>query len=557
MSSLNLTGSQFGNFDNGVSLNAMGALQTTARAVLCVLRPYHNQFEDVAIRPMNYRFDDNFLNEVHELTETALRAEMTHGSLIKGLKTKTNFNDYVVPTPQAQMTFKASALSHHHRFILILTDSASDLITPNTNFALSASNKMRRIYTGYFLDEPFSRLNFSSKPALNPNAIMVITHKTVVGMTGSSDQFGYRERMATHSSDDIFQYRASLDLTSVNIGGHESSIHLMTPEHCLSGVDSTAEGDTLILPGIDSDLSRWKANDQATTILNQPDHNVTHLVRNVIKHVDEENNRNIMLGRSTQASFDDRYVNEEIARMQMRSNLAMPRSRLTRNFDLDINDQISPVDIDNMVNGTLEVQDFDVSRPMYYETLDQSHASVLNQYSALIAYVVGPVISGAGLDSMKISYEIANMNGMVQDSWRQNTPMSNYPVSEEQMGKMIWAVKHELENGIFRTIFDAMGAFSVMIDVCVSGMTSVRLSLVDMGIINGVDYVVPTCMGGMVSPLLGDSASLYSNNQAVETLFGIATGSHVSPGNFDSDDIAFGQYANRFMDSRNAIEFDR
>lgn len=546
--SFNLSGSSFGDFNIGHSQqNAVGIMHTDLRAVLFVFRPYQNQFQDVGLRPFGYMFDTNFINDVEEVTATASRTELTSSALLQNMKSKVNFNDYIMPSRDAQLTFKASHLSYNHRFILIMTDDAKGLAMGNTMFSTGGNNKQRRIYTGFFTDEPFTRGMFGGKPVLNPDSTMVITHKTVVGMTATSSQWGYQEKLSTHMSDEIFNPSASLPLTSVNMGGHETEIHLMTPDNCLNTVDATVEGDTVILPGVSSDLNRWKANTQVSSILEQPDHNVTHIVRGMIKHVDEQNNRNIMLGRSTQASFDDRYVHEDLARISMRNNLMMPRANMTTSFDLDINASISPVDIDKIVNGTLEVVDINLERPDYYETMDQMEMSMTNQYSFLISSVVIPIISGAGLDSLQFSFEMANVRGQVLTDFRIGNPMANYPVSDQAMADMIRAVQFELENGIFKTIYDAVGDFGVTVSACVTGMTSVRLNLVGMGMTNPVDFEFPSCMGGLVSPLIGSAAAQSHNSHSVESLFNVAMGKNPNPGYFNDDDKGFMSLANSFQ----------
>jgi hypothetical protein len=546
--SLNLSGSQFGEFQIGhAQQNASGIMNTNLKAVLFVFRPYQGQFEDVSLRPFNYRFDTNFLNDVQKVTDMSTRTELSPTAQLAGMKQHLNFNDYIMPTRVAQMTFKASQLSHNHRFILILTDDATGLVAPNTQFSTGGNNKQRRIYTGYFLDEPYAPGIFGGGNNLNPHATMIITHKTVVGMMGTSDQWGYRERLSTHVSDEIFNPTVTTALTSVNVGGYKNDIHLMTPENCLSGVDMTAEGDTLVMPGVHSEMSKQRANSSVSSILEQPDHNVTHIVRGMIRHVDEQNNKNIMLGRSTAASFDDRYVTDELARASMHNHLMLPRGNLNSRFDLDINSNISPVDIDNLVNQSLEVIPINLDRPSYYDTMDQTEASITNQYSFLISAVVIPILSGAGLDSLQFTYEIAKIRGVVESEFRIANPMANYPVSDVELANIIRAVQYELEQGIFKTIYESVGDFGVTVGACVTGMTSVRLNLVGMGINNPVDFEFPSCMGGLVSPLIGDAASHGNNSENIEGVFNIAMGKNNTPSYFNDDDKNFMSLANSFL----------
>lgn len=555
---LNLTGSQFGESHIGhTQQNAANVTMTDAAAILYVFNPYEGQFQDVGLRPFNYRFDTNFLSDIQEISDNAKRAIGSASALIGGLEAKSNLSDYIVPTPGANLAFRASQLSHHHRFILVLTDTGGGLQMPNTAFS-TGNNKLRRIYSGYFMDEPFGRMGLGGNYNLNPNAVMVITHKTVVGMTTDSSQWGSFSRLTTHSSDEIFNRQATQSLTSVNVGGAGNEVHLMTPDSCLNEIDMTEEGGTIVVPGQNSAVHKWKGSNLVSSILEQPEQNVSHVVKGLIKYQDDQTNRNTMLGRRGMASFDDVYVDEGHHRMMMASHLKLPRSGYNSKFDLDVDSVISPVDIDNMVNHQLQIVPFDLKRPMYYETLDQFEASVLNQYSFLIASVVCPIISSVGLNDLEFVFEVANMNGRIEPNWTIHGATPNYPVGEEELRKMVRSAQVELESGIFRTIFDSKGDFGVAVKANSTGMTVVRLVLAGQGYNNTVDFEFPSCMGGLVSPLLGDAASRMQNSHEIESLFNIAAGK-TAPSYFTEDDHKYADYANSisiYDDADEPVEID-
>lgn len=541
MSSLNLTGMSFGQQQIGHDKqNASNLLLTKSNAILFIFTPFQNQFEDVGLRPYTYRFDDNFLNDFQQVTDLAKNAGINQSSLIDQMNTNLNLNDCIIPDPEAKMMFRASHLSGNYRFVLVLTDNGSGLTMPNTSFG-GGNNQVRRIYTGYFLDEPIGRTTLGGKPTTNPNSVMVITHKTVVGTTFSSSSWGQQSKVVTRSSDEIFNPHASLQLTATTMA--DNRIHLMTPDNCLNSVDMTEEGDTLIMPGVQSDLTRWNASSYVPGVLEQPEFNVSQIVKATIRYQEEMNNRGLMLGRRASASMDDHYVDESMHRMKMVNHLQLPRSSNNTRFDLDVDSHISASSLDDMVDGNLEIIPITLERPMYYETADHAERSLTNQYSFFIATVISPMLSGVGLNDIDFAFDIANIRGTVETSWRIDGAGPHYPVSAEQVNDMVRAVKYELEQGVFKTIFGSVGDFSVYVRANATGMTAVRLSLVGMGYTNPVDFTFPSCMGGLVSPLLGDSVSHQYNSSAVESLFHIATGSDRTPSYFNDEDR---QYLNHY-----------
>jgi hypothetical protein len=224
--------------------------------------------------------------------------------------------------------------------------------------------------------------------------------------------------------------------------------------------------------------------------------------------------------------------------------MSLPRARRNGPLDLDVDSRISPVDLDRMVNGDLDVIDFDNPAPIYYETADQMETSMTNQYSFLIASVISPVMNSAGLNEIQFEYQIARMRGMVQDDFRVYSAAANWPVPQGDLMAMTKAVEVELTNGIFRTIFDSKGDFHVIVSANATGMTTIRLSLVGQGYKNPVDFEFPSCMGGLVTPLLGDASVNTTNSEAVEGLYNVATGTSPVVNHFTHDDNAFMNYAN-------------
>ena len=538
--SLNLTGSYFGNNDFGHSQqNATNIMETGHKAILYVFKPYHNQFGDVGLRPFQYHFDENFVAETQQINDLSKRGTAQASSLISNLRSSTNLNDHMLPSFQSSMMLNSSRLSDRHRFILILTEKANSLISGNTLVSSDSNSQVRRIYTGFFEDEPFNPTTFSNnRQTLNPNSFMVITHKTIVGTSVDHGRLGARTEINTQSSEEIVNSQLLQSLIGRERGVSDG-LFLMTPENCINSIDTNDDGYSIAVPGAHSDISRDQGNNIVADILEQPGHNVAQIVKGMIRFQDDVTHRSRLSTHKVDNYFENDFMDESMSRVKLGRYMSLPRSRKSSIFDLDYDSRISPADIDKMVNGDLQVVPFDLERPIYYETADQMETSVTNQYSFLIASVVVPILNSAGLNAMTFEYQIAQINGQIQEDFRTNGAEPNWPVPQNDLLSMAKAVEVELVSGILSTIFHSKGDFHVVVSANVTGMTIVRLSLVGQGYKNQVDFELPSCMGGLISPLIGDSSSNANNSEAIEVLYNVATGTNNISSNFNDDDRSF------------------
>lgn len=554
--SFNLVGSYFGDGINDGGQSAPDLMNTGKKAVLYVFKPYDNQVGDVAMRPFSYRFDDNFLAAAAEVNDLAARGTTSASSVVDNMMTKMNFSDHIAPAFAPSMVLRGHLLADKWRFILIFTESGSDLRIGNTIGSTNNSNsQMRRIYTGYFEDEPLNYRSFSK--ALNPNSFMVITHKTVLGSSTSHGRLGPETQLNTWASDEIVHPQLSLNLTAgYQTSGGTGGLYLMTPDNCVNSISTDDHGYSISVPGAHSDISRDRGSDYVPDILEQPAWNVAHVVRGLIGYQDEMSTRNRLSTRQSDRMFDDPVLDGGLTRNKFARHLSIPRSKTAGRFDLDVNDRISPVELDRMVEGALDVIDFDLQRPQQYETLDQMSANMTNLYSSLIASMISPLMNSAGLNEMQFEYQIANRRGQVLDDFRLFSAAANWPVPDIDLAAMVRAVQTELKMGVFDTIYRANGAFHVVVSANATGHTSVQLSLVDQGYKCHAPFEIPSFLGGLISPLLGREIDNTSNSEAIETLHNISTGSAAFGRTFNDDDRSFANYVNELDLDDKAFSLD-
>lgn len=549
---LNLLGgsSYFGgnSFDES-GLNKQNLMDTKERAVLYVFTPTRGQFTNVGLRPFQYTFDDNFVAQTEEITDLARRGTATASSVVRDLRQRTNLNDLMTPSLQSNMEFEASKLSDFYRFILVFTESSKSLISANVMAHSLGNGSVRRIYTGFFQEEPFNPSTFSeSKRSLNPNAVLVITHKTVLGMTTEHGRFGAKTRLNTKASEEIIHPVLSQNLITRHDNSRDTALHLMTPENCMNAIESDGYGHSVAIPGLHSKIQPDGNADVLVDLFEQPAHNVGHIVKGMLRFQDNvTQRRNLPMYRNEQM-FDDMFDAEH--RSALAREMGLPRAAMASPFDLDINNRVSVTDIDTMVRGDLDILDFNLQRPMFYDTADQMENSFTNQFSFLIASVIGPILNAAGLNSLQFQYQVANIQGQTDENYEVYGAESSIVMSNQDTIEIVRAVQIELSRGIFDTIFKSMGAFHVYVSAFATGITTVRLSLVDQGYVNKVDFELPSCLGGLVSPLIGDSVVNAANSERIEMLYNVATGTQNTVRMFNDEE-------RRFADDKDKAFADR
>lgn len=522
--SLDLSGGNFGGNSFGFDgQNGSHVMATNNKAVLYIFKPYRGQFNDVSMRPFQYSFDDNFIHDVEERMDLSSKGSARAPQIMKNLMDTTNLNNYMLPSHKPTMTFKGGHLDSFYRFILIFTDKVNGLNIGQTVLSTNSNAMVRRIYTGYFTDEPLNMQSYGSNhKALNENAFLVITHKTIVNHSTEMAAYGSRTRLDTKVSEEIVHGQISMDLMGNN--GKRNDLYLMTPENCFNSIVSDNQGGHIAVPGAYSSINGDKGANVVSDILEMPAHNVAQVVKGMMRYRDEVTTKDRLSIYHQERLFDDDLLDEAANRSKIAGHMALPRSSKMSELDLDLDRQISPESLNKMVGGDLDVIPFDLERPMFYETADQTELSVVNQYSYLIAMVIVPIMNAAGLNTLQFQYEITNRRGEIIDDFIPQGAEPFVTIADSDVMQMVKAVSIELIQGVFDVIFKSKGDFHVLVSANTTGMTIVRLSLIGLGYKNKIDFEIPSCMGGLISPLLGDAASNTNNSYAVEGLYSAATG---------------------------------
>lgn len=514
---------------------------TNADAVLYIFKPYRNQFESVGLRSFNYKFDENFLQGAKYVKDLTNKGTVSAGAMIRDFMATNNLNDNMFPSINPTFEFRADHLNDNWRFILILTESARSLIGRNS-ISTGGNNNARRIYTGFFMDEPINYNSFEK--SANPRAYMVITHKTVVGVSTEHGAMGSFTSLNTFASENIVRPSISKELSVSLSNPNNNELFLMTPPNCFNSVDIMEDGSSIVVPGSHSLITNNSSSEVVPDLYEQPAHNVSTLVKGIIRLQEDNMSYGRLSHQKHNRMFDDDFLDAETAKSKLSRYTQLKQHRSGSLFDLDVDDNISILDLQEKVGGRLDVIPFDIDAPMYYDSADQSESSITNQVSFLIASVISPVLASAGLNEMAFEYSIGSIHGRFDDDFTTYSAAPCYPLADtDQVARMAKAVEVELSRGIFQTIYSSFRDFHVAVDANATGVTKVRLSLIGMGYRCQQDFTFPSCLGGLVSPLLGDSVTNMNNAHEIEGLCGIALNTTRVTDNFNQNDTDFENFA--------------
>ena len=493
---------------------------TKEKASLIIFAPTRGFFQDTAVRPLMYNFDQNFTSKIEELTKASTIDAIGSGAATDYMQNTFNLNDYMTMHQQANIGLNASHLNDFFRFILIFTNDRDDLITGSTMFSSSGgASSIRRIYTGFFMDEPVNMRTYSSHHrTYNQHARMVFTHKTRMSSIIDS-ALGGRQKLTTQSSENVLPVDIFNQVKSTSLLGHEAgSRFMMTPENCLNSVGIGDDGYSYSTPSVHSEIGKDSGTITTADLLEQPVHNLRRTIDSVIATSEQQAAR-ARLGNlyGSPSGFDQQFLTDGFRRTALAQNLSIGQSSYSTEFDLDMNKEISIDKLDALVNGTLKIDIIDIGEKLYFDRMDTFESSITAKFSHLIATILAPLMSAAGLNNLVFVYAI-RMNGVPEPFFRAERAASSQTLVANDIEGMVNAVKIELHKGIFRTIFEALGDFEVHVSCNIVGMTEVKLSLVEQGYICRAPFEMPTCLGGMISPLIGDYFSEKQNVESAELL---------------------------------------
>lgn len=461
-------------------------IDSTSSAVLYLFSP--RRFSQQAKRPMSYNFDSAFLSAA---SDASIPMKHNFGRRqVHALADNPHYSSQVMPSINVSHIVDVGRLDFAWTFMLLIFNDTRGL----DRVFRSASENMH-LYYGYFIDEPVNPLRHFGRVTPNPNAQLLITHKTIINQTPVVTSYGQRARLDMHGDYDIVPSIPLAALSSV-------PVMLERPQdlYRMSGMDSSH--NPIVMPS------------EAMLLDNQK----SHLAINAKLNLPKENMRKILLAVADAHGMINTDMLRGSAIIDIKSDAY---DTLVDNNLLDIVgmgvDTIGLPTNRQLTLGTIynqyrpDIQVFDLPHEAQYTPADQIPSSARNVFSSMLASVV---------PAMMTEHHIADF-AFVYDSHYDKlhvdlvSPIAR--ITTEDTKTQVNALIFRLQREIF-PILKNRSDFHLSFNASLGGITHVVLNFHCDTLRSADAFEVPTILGGINSPLIANTDVATHNAMALNTL---------------------------------------
>lgn len=480
---------------------------TSHVCVLMIFQPNHvHRFGLQAHRPLLYSFTDQFNDAASRVADQVARGG--HVSCIDQLVTDGAAHSSVKPSSNASTMINMDPMVDFYRFTMVINKPTFNGIGPSP-FSPEQAHKV--LICGYFLDEPINPLNPST---FNPNAQMVITHKTVMETTSSMGIYGSAMETA----------RLRMDANITNQGVTQLStnpdLYYTDPYMAFSSNFTGGDGTLVTNPG---HLQALGANENRLlqTKLQHPTANLRHVLTSVYNAqrevFDGQQSGGILRNDAAMAMpvFARDGIYDGISR-----NLRAQSSTADA-IGPNVHDVWTMARVEAEFPST-EVVMVESDQTSTFDIQDQSMATPRTIYSSLICSAAPAILSAFGLARLGFVYESYSDNPLSSYPFAYKVehvvPMVQFPGGEEAIKTRAEGAVNEFIRSIFSVMQQTRGDFKVHIDFDIYGMSQVYLNFNCDSLIIREPYQHLTTFGGMVAPMYGCAADIAHNGSELACL---------------------------------------
>jgi len=452
-----------------------------------------------ARRPLAYRFDTNMINA----TEQAMVESINRNSADVINRVTRDPKVLSCMTPTATPTFVSDYRNFEYLWtFMLVAKTTKGSVTP---FSLEATaGNQCFLYYGFFTDEPINRIAANSYGALNHQAGLIVTHKTVIQQTKSVQPgYGVQYRTDVAADLDVVHGKTLQSLSN-------QQVFMMRPEDLNGKV--TAEPDGSIMSALgDYNALASSANPITTnTVMQLPKNNLTTIIEAVAgaHRTQRMNSLGGSLGNITNLGHDT--ISDMIT-----DNLHDVVG--VRGLGLDENMSYTLGEIMGLYAPKVEA--FEQPKAAMYSPVDQTVACGSTIFSSLLSTTIPPIMVNCGLAQIAFSYDsYAQANGLKGVDPQYVAPIIEMP-HDEKVARTLSFFSY-LERDIFPILINQRGQFSLTANCSVGGVSQITLNFYDDTIRVEDAYEVPNLLGGMNSALVGDRTTMEYNSLQLNGLVG-------------------------------------
>jgi hypothetical protein len=517
-----------------VHQNTQGLFAGSAKALLYLFspRPFGQQIR----RPLVYNFNDNFTNAAAD----AMHGQSgSLGLRMMNLMQRPEASNVIVPVATGGVFTKMADLSIYWTFLLIVNGEQPHYRMVATGFdqaeavaALGGALKNNRaVYYGMMMDEPVNptTLHFST-PTLNPNARLLITHKTFINQLSAIGSGGV--------SMPRFNVEGDVDVIDPGMLSMISAepLHRLTPDKLLDCNDysydpATNQPVTVSYSGAYDELGPQQSPLSISTAYSVP---YTHLskVMTGIDQVSQSLLTNSHAGIFGNPSGVSPFLNNSAdvfshnLAERLKTEGALSHIGLQENEVISLGEIIARYDPD--------VQPFLINVASQWEVADQAGTDANTVFSSLILQAAPALMVNTKISEVTMEYDShADLGRPFTLGY-----LANMGQAEQQFA--FTAFLNLLRRELFPILKAARGDFRLYLSLQAGGISRCVLRYYADSDNTMVPYEMPTIAGGFNSNMLGSSGIAAHTGQSLGEFADVLTGRASD----QLDPMASMQYAN-------------
>ncbi len=500
---------------------------SNVKALMYVFAP--QRFGMQARRPMQYSFNDQFINRIGELGSqyAATSGNLNVSQHIDKIMMTPHGYTATRPSLDANVVVNIDQLSDNNSgatFVLITEgEPVTSIIQKATmdfsTFSPGLLRNTRIIYTGYFLNEPFfSPDNIKITP--NPHAQLIITHKVVMDKSDTVGSFGTTDRLIIGGDNYIIPNVLSLI--------SNQPVRSLTPSALVSGSEPQPNG---FMPLVGDYFALQPTSNPVPidSSLMNPHNNISSLIKNIfttqsdLMFEQHDTASNYQTRMSVLGNGYDAFATK------FQTNV-MPMDT-TQEFGMSENSVITMQYLDQRFPGdTLQIKPMGFTTGGMFSVQDQLSPTDRNMLSDVIVNSGISIMGKLGISEIKFDFDsvICDTDGDGYSVWHFGMA---WPVQDSS--PIVASFKHIMRQRIFPIIKNMRGDFRVSVSLNTLTVCDVILNFYSDTASNRVvdaPYRVPTIAGGLVTNMFGNEQAFLNNLTNMNLLVQSATDSSFSGG---------------------------
>ncbi len=478
----------FGQLPTGLYNQPLGA---GSSAVLYMFSP--RSISNQAKRPFHYKFGFDFANAAVDAI-LPMRQGM-NASKINAMLQSPTYMGSILPTSMPAFNVDMRQMSENWTFMFLVTN---DRTTDSGAIAHAATDNLH-IYYGYFPREPVNPLQHGRR-TYNPNAIMVVTHKSVINKVTTIGGYGANTTLDNMGDIDIVPSKEMALLST-------TPTMLIRPEDLHHDTNFT-EGAPIVMTGDTSLLGNLGSNPAVSSSLSVPKHNVGTILR-ACATAHSAQNAEFESGQRIGDYYRETYNG------LVGDALQDTVGHRTLGIGLKLNTMLTLEHIMQRYHPVWHV--LELQRQQQYDPIDQTVATNRNVFASMLAAVVPALMAEVLLVDFSFAYN-SHAETLGMSPWQILRYATTSPLGEAEAQRKVSAMMHRLSYEIFPIIKKQAGDFDLTMDAAVGSISRITLNFMANASQTPEVFEIPTILGGMNSPMIGTPSDARSNGAELSSL---------------------------------------